>query len=95
MRCERLPDRLRPRPDLHADLYQRQPAEVEVGCFVDAGGIELSTADRHLPPGEVGGDRATVHAEHGCQLHERGALAVLRHQNVDLLRAKEGLSHPK
>ena len=37
MRSERLPDRLRPRPDSHADLYQRQPAEVEVGCFVDAG----------------------------------------------------------
>lgn len=85
MRCERLPDRLRPRPDLHADLYQRQPAEVEVGCFVDAGRIEPTAADGDLPTGEVGGDRAAVHSEHGCQLHERRALAVLRHQIVDLL----------
>jgi len=40
VRSERLPDCLRPRPDLDADLYQHQPAEVEVGCFVDAGRIE-------------------------------------------------------
>ena len=31
----------------------------------------------------------------GHQLDGRRALAVLRHQIVDLLRAKEGLSHPK
>ena len=33
--------------------------------------------------------------EMGRQLDGRRALAVLRHQIVDLLRAKEGLSHPK
>ena len=86
---------LRPRTNLQADLYQRQPAEVEVGCFMDAGRVEPSTADGDLPAGEVCGHRAAVHSEHGCQLHERRALAVLRHQIVDLLRAKEGLSHPE
>ena len=95
MRNERLPDRLRPRPDLDADLYQRQSAEVEVGCFVDAGRIEPPVADCHLPTGEVHGDRAAVHSEAGCQLDERRSLAILRHQIVDLLWAKEGLSHPK
>ena len=52
---------------------------------MDAGRIEPTAADGDLPTGEVGGDRAAVHSEHGCQLHERRALAVLRHQIVDLL----------
>jgi hypothetical protein len=64
VRSERSPDSLRPRPDLHADLYQRQPAEVEVGCFMDAGRIEPPPTDGDLSPGEVRGDRAAVHSEH-------------------------------
>lgn len=62
---------------------------------MDAGLIEATTADGHLPAGEVHRDCAAMHSEDGCQLHERSALAVLRHQIVDLLRAKEGLSYPK
>jgi hypothetical protein len=87
VRSELLPDRLRVHPNLHADLYQCQSAEVEVSCFVEAGRIEPSTADRHIPTGEVHRDRAAVQSEHGCQLDERRALAVLRHQVVDLLGA--------
>ncbi len=95
MGSECLPDRLRPHADPHADLYQRQPAEVEVGCFMDAGRIEPTTTNRHLPPAEVHGYRPAVHSEDGCQLDERRALPVLSHQIVDLLRAQQGLSHPK
>ncbi len=62
---------------------------------MDAGRIEPPTTDRDLPPGEVGGNRAAVHSEDGRQLDERRALAVLRHQIVDLLGAQQGLSHPK
>ena len=34
---ERAANRLRAGTNLHADLYKRQPAEVEVGGFLDAG----------------------------------------------------------
>jgi len=33
---ERAANRLRAGTNLHADLYKRQPAEVEVGGFMDA-----------------------------------------------------------
>lgn len=62
---------------------------------MDAGRIEPTTTDLHLPPGKVHGDRPAVHSEDGCQLDERPALAVLSHQIVDLLGAQQGLSHPK
>ena len=86
---------LRPRTDLQADLYQRQPAVVEVGCFVNAGRVESSTADRDLPPRQMLRDRPAVDAEQRGQLNERRAVAVPRHQLVDLLGPKKGLSHPK
>lgn len=86
---------LRPRTDLQADLYQRQPAVVEVGCFMDARRVESSTADRNLPPRQMLRDRPTVDAEARGQLNERRAVAVPRHQIVDLLGPKKGLSHPK
>lgn len=82
-------DGLRPHADPHADLYQRQPAEVEVGCFMDAGRIEPTTKDRHLPPTEVHGHRPAVHSEDGCQFDERRVLAVLSHQIVDLFGAQQ------
>ena len=69
---------------------------------MDARRIELTAADGDLPTGEVGGDRAAVHSEEGCQLDERRALAILRHQIVDLLGAQQpvlglnlGQGHPK
>lgn len=62
---------------------------------MDAGRIEPPPTDGDLSPSEVGGDRAAVHSEEGRQLHERRALAVLRHQIVDLLGTQQGLSHPK
>ena len=95
MRCERPPDSLRPCPNLHADLYQRQPAEVEVGCFVDAGRVETPASDRDRPACQVRGNRTAVHSEPGCQLYERRPIPILRHQIVDLLGAQKGLSHLK
>ena len=62
---------------------------------MDARRVEPSAADGDLSTGEVRGDRAAVHSEDGCQLDERRALAVLRHQIVNLLGAQQGLSHPK
>ena len=95
MRCESPSDSLRPRPNLHADLYQRQSAEVEVGCFMDAGRVEAPASDWNLPTNQVGGNRTAVHAEPGCQLDERRPIPILRHQIVDLLGAQKGLSHLK
>ena len=95
VRCESPPDSLRPCPNLHADLYQRQPAEIEVGCFLDAGRVETPASDRNLPTNQVGGNRTAVHAEPRCQLHERRPIPILRRQIVDLLGAQKGLSHPK
>ena len=86
---------LRPRTDLQADLYQRQPAVVEVGYFVDEGRIESATADRDLPPRQMLRHRPTVDAEVRGQLHERRAVAVPRHKLVNLLGPEKGLSHPK
>ncbi|MBS1907008.1 MAG: hypothetical protein JST33_10680 [Actinobacteria bacterium] len=54
---------LRPRTDLHADLHQRQPAVVEVGCFMHAGRFESSTTDRDLPPHQMFRDSPPVDAE--------------------------------
>lgn len=54
---------LRPRTDLQTDLYQRQPAVVEVGCFMNAGRVESSTANRDLPPRQMLRHRPTVDAE--------------------------------
>lgn len=95
MRNERSPDRLRPRPDLHADLYQRQPAEVEVGCFMDAGRIETPASDRDRPARQVGSNRSAVHGEPRRQLHERRPIPILRLRIVDLLGAQKSLSHLK
>ena len=62
MRSERSPDSLRPRPNLHADLYQRQPAEVEVGCFtvaparlrcMDSGGTSESGLGNYVSLAEL------------------------------------------
>ena len=95
VRRGRPPNSLRPGSDFHTDLYQRQPAGVEVGCFKDAGGVEAAPTDRDLSASQMCSHRAAIHAEPRGQLHERRALAVLRHHIVDLLGAKEGLSHPK
>lgn len=92
---QRAADCLRPRTDLQADLYQRQPAVVEVGCFVNAGRVKSSTADWNLPPRQMLRDRPTVDAEARGQLNERRAVAVPRNQLVDLLGPQEGLSHLK
>lgn len=54
---------LRPRTDLQADLYQRQPAVVEVGCFMNTGRVEATAADRDLPARQMLRDRPTVDAE--------------------------------
>lgn len=86
---------LRPRTDLQADLYQRQPAVVEVGCFMDAGRIESSTADWNLPPGQMLRDRPTVDAEERGQLNERRTTEILSHQFIDLVGSEKGLSHLK
>lgn len=40
-------------------------------------------------------DCPTVDAEQRGQFHERRAVAVPRHQIVDLAGAEKGLSHPK
>lgn len=90
-----MPDSLRPCPDLHADLYQRQSAEVEVGWFVDAGRVETPASDLNLPTGQVSGYRSAVHSEPRLQFHERCSRAILRYQIVDLFGAQEGLSHLK
>lgn len=60
---QRAADRLWPRADFQADLYQRQPAAVEVGCFVDAGMVESSTADRDLSSRQMFRHCSTVDAE--------------------------------
>lgn len=95
MRGQRAANRLRPRTDIQADLYQRQPAVVEVGCFMKAERVESPAADRDLPPRQMLRHRPTVDAEQGGRFNERRAVAVLRHQLVDLLGPEKGLSHPK
>ncbi len=86
---------LRPRTDLQADLYQRQPAVVEVGCFVNAGRVESSAADRDLPPRQMLRDRPTVDVKQRGQFNESRAVAIPRHEIVHLLGSQKGLSHPK
>ena len=86
---------LRPRADFQADLYQRQPAVVEVGCFVNAGRVESSTADRDAPPRQMFRGRPTVDAEARGQLNERRTIEILRHQIIDLVGPEKGLSHLK
>lgn len=78
-------NRIRTGTDLQADLYQRQPAVVEVGYFVEAGGVDPATADRDLPSRQMLRHRPTVDAEARGQLNERRSVSVLRHQLVDLL----------
>ena len=95
MRCERPPDSLRSCPDLHADLYQRQPAEVEVGCFVDAGRVETPASDRDVPTGQMLRYGPSVDAKQRGQLHQRRTVAIPRHKIIDLLGAQKGLSHLK
>lgn len=63
MLCQSAANCLRPHTDLQADLYQRQPAVVEVGCFMNAGRVESPAANRYLPPGQMLRDRPTVDAE--------------------------------
>lgn len=86
---------MRPRADFQADLYKRQPAVVEVGCFVNAGRVESSAADWNLPPCEMLRDRPTVDTEARGQLNERRTIEILRHQIIDLLGPEKGLNHPK
>ena len=93
MRCESPSDSLRPRPNLYADLCQRQCADVEVGWFMDAGRVEAPASDRNLPTNQMGGHSSAVHAEPRRQLHKRRSRPILRHQIVDLFEAQKGLSH--
>ena len=54
---------LRSSADLQADLYQRQPAVIEVGCFTDAGRIDSTTTDRDALPRQMLRDSPSVDAE--------------------------------
>lgn len=95
VRCESPPASLRPRPNLHTDLYQRQPAKVEVGCFMDVGTAETPASDRNLPTNQAGSHSSAVHDEARRQFHERRSGPILCHQIVDLLGAQKGSSHLK
>lgn len=82
-------------PEPQSDLHQALPSGIQLDRFGEVGLIETAPADRDRAADQMCSSRAAVHAEVRGQLHERRAVAVPRHQLVDLLGPKKGLSHPK